>query len=255
MTLGMKLLQAREAAGLSIEEVANILRMRLTLVRAMESDDLTSFSHPSYARLSLLDYTRFLRIPTEEIRDWLPDIGGPSIDGCNYLDNFSELRPAARRQEMLDKEKSAQNPLTIVIRIILLVVILGLLAAGYVLYRNLGRISAPSESGRQGQVMEVIVEEAVPPQTESTATQPDSEVPISTGDTNLLSPTWTSGEAPTSISESSTMPIGFEGDVLVQSDSLSLQLVPKTETNLQAVPVATAVDPEDPAPVESAPSQ
>jgi cytoskeletal protein RodZ len=143
MTLGMKLLQAREAAGLSIDEAANILRMRPVLLRGMESDDLTGFSHPSYARLSLLDYTRFLRIPVEEIRDWLPDTGGSSMDDYHYLDHYSDPIPAARRQDML--EKVPKNPLVVIFRIVLVIFILGLLVSAYALYRNVARIGPTSE--------------------------------------------------------------------------------------------------------------
>jgi cytoskeletal protein RodZ len=38
----------------------------------IEADDFSSFSHPTYARLFLVDYANYLRVPLEEIRDYLP---------------------------------------------------------------------------------------------------------------------------------------------------------------------------------------
>lgn len=72
MFVGARLAARRVKAGIPMEKVAKDLRMSLDRLRAIEADDLSGFAHPTYARLFLIDYANYLRVPVEEIRDYLP---------------------------------------------------------------------------------------------------------------------------------------------------------------------------------------
>ncbi len=72
MFVGARLAARRVKAGIPVEKVAKDLRMSLDRLRAIETDDLSGFAHPTYARLFLIDYANYLRVPVEEIRDYLP---------------------------------------------------------------------------------------------------------------------------------------------------------------------------------------
>jgi cytoskeletal protein RodZ len=143
-TLGARFTAARTELGWSVEDAARILRMRPGLVRDLEANNLQNFSHPSYARLSLLDYARLLRLPAEEIRPWLPDPGSPGSLDYQYLEQFADPKPAARREEVLEQTKPAL-PLFGLLQLLLFLVVIALLASGYILFLNLNRI-APNSS-------------------------------------------------------------------------------------------------------------
>jgi len=145
-TLGRKFSTAREAQGMTVEDVAKILRLRPGLVREMEEDDLQSFTHASYARLSMLDYGRLLRLSEEEIRPWLPEIGPPSTAEHTYLDHYSDPRAATRRQELAAQSRSGGNPVSGLLRIVGLVLLLIAIAWIYIFIQNLQRIRATEES-------------------------------------------------------------------------------------------------------------
>ncbi len=84
-SLGALLAAARERRGLPLEQAAHETRIRVQRLRDIESDDLSQFSHPSYARMFIVDYARYLGVPPEEIRDLLPESGACGIEGYQYL--------------------------------------------------------------------------------------------------------------------------------------------------------------------------
>ncbi len=64
---GMRLREARESAGLTREEVAARLRLRLELVRALEEDDYKQLPSSAFVSGYLRSYARLLDLPAEEI--------------------------------------------------------------------------------------------------------------------------------------------------------------------------------------------
>lgn len=138
-TLGARFVAARTALGWTVEDAAQVLRMRPGLVRDLEANNLQNFSHPSYARLSLLGYARLLRLPLDEVRPWLPDPGSPGERDYQYLEQFDDPKPAARREEVLEQAKAAR-PLFGLLQIIVFLVVVGLLVYGYIFVLNLNRI-------------------------------------------------------------------------------------------------------------------
>lgn len=65
MTPGVRLRQAREAAGLSVTEAAEQLRLRTALVEAMERDDLAALGAPVFARGYFSSYARLMDLPAD----------------------------------------------------------------------------------------------------------------------------------------------------------------------------------------------
>jgi cytoskeleton protein RodZ len=64
---GTRLRAAREALGLSIEDVAERLRLNAALVLAMEEDRLALLGAPVFARGHLRNYATLLGVPESEV--------------------------------------------------------------------------------------------------------------------------------------------------------------------------------------------
>jgi cytoskeletal protein RodZ len=84
--IGARLAARRSQAGIAIEKVAKDLRVSVERMRAIESDDFSGFAHSTYARLFLLDYANYLRVPVEDIKPYLPGAGGMGSGENKYLD-------------------------------------------------------------------------------------------------------------------------------------------------------------------------
>jgi cytoskeleton protein RodZ len=84
--VGARLAARRQKAGIPIEKAAKDTRIPVARLRAIESDDFSSFAHPTYARMFLNDYANYLGVPREDIRDYLP--GGKNLGTTEntYLD-------------------------------------------------------------------------------------------------------------------------------------------------------------------------
>lgn len=62
LSLGRQLAAARERRGWSVGEVANLLRIRLQLVEALEGDDHAAFGAATYARGQLRNYAQLVGV-------------------------------------------------------------------------------------------------------------------------------------------------------------------------------------------------
>ncbi len=95
---------AREARGLPLEKAAHETRIHIQRLRQIENDDHSHFTHPSYARMFLIDYARYLGVPVSDIRDMLPAPGAAGSEGYQYLQESDErvvyrpIRPARQRR-------------------------------------------------------------------------------------------------------------------------------------------------------------
>jgi len=85
---GKSLRQAREAAGLSVSDVVHQTKFPRTVIEALEHDDYTVFSSPTYAKSYLSQYAEFL-----------------GIDSAKWLD-FFEPAAFAAPQDMLSMIES-----------------------------------------------------------------------------------------------------------------------------------------------------
>lgn len=104
LTLGAKFKAARDARGLPLEKAAHDTRIHIQRLRQIENDDHSHFTHPSYARMFLIDYAKYLSVPVGEIREMLPAPGAAGSEGYQYLQESEErvvyrpIRPARQRR-------------------------------------------------------------------------------------------------------------------------------------------------------------
>ncbi len=91
---GARLRAAREARGLSIEEVADRLRLNAALVLAMEQDRLALLGAPVFARGHLRNYAVLVGAPENEVMAACDPDDVPEPTFLPALDR----RPATRRR-------------------------------------------------------------------------------------------------------------------------------------------------------------
>jgi cytoskeleton protein RodZ len=70
--IGARLSARRQKLGIQLDKAAKDIRVSVSRLSQIEADDFSSFAHPTYARLFLVDYANYLRVPLEDIRDYLP---------------------------------------------------------------------------------------------------------------------------------------------------------------------------------------
>ena len=83
--IGARLAARRQKVGIPIDKAAKDTRIPVARLRAIECDDFSSFSHPTYARLFLTDYANYLGVPLDDIRDYLPGAKNLGSTDNNYL--------------------------------------------------------------------------------------------------------------------------------------------------------------------------
>ncbi len=95
---GLRLRYARTALGLSSAEVATRLRLRTSLIEAMEREDLAALGAPVFARGYLDSYARLLGLPASLVDELLP------AEQVVYVAPLAQVaaRPPRSRQ-MLDQ--------------------------------------------------------------------------------------------------------------------------------------------------------
>lgn len=84
--IGARLAARRQKLGIPLEKAAKDIRVSVSRLSQIETDDFSSFAHPTYARLFLVDYANYLRIPLEEIRDYLPGSKKLGTSDNKYLE-------------------------------------------------------------------------------------------------------------------------------------------------------------------------
>jgi cytoskeleton protein RodZ len=97
--IGERLRSAREALGLSLEEIENVTRIRRSFLVALEQESFDVLPGPAYARGFLRTYARYLGIPSEELLDLYPSPSIGARSSANlHLESSVEVRitPAAR---------------------------------------------------------------------------------------------------------------------------------------------------------------
>ena len=72
---GERLKQAREAAGLSVDDVAAKLHMPARIVRSLEAEDWSRLGAPVFVRGQVRSYSRLMGLTTAPMLDALVDVG------------------------------------------------------------------------------------------------------------------------------------------------------------------------------------
>jgi cytoskeleton protein RodZ len=97
--IGPSFKQAREALGLSVEDVASHLRLSLRQIHALENDEFSALPEATITRGFIRNYARLLEIPAEpllEVYKTYSPAGGPkaiTIQSANILISGGDRRP------------------------------------------------------------------------------------------------------------------------------------------------------------------
>jgi len=140
-SLGGILSSRREERGIPLEAVARATRIRVQRLQDLENNDLSQFSHPSYARLFMQDYARYLGIPLADIRAFLPEAGSYGCEGYDYLKEIP-AEPAVWRMARRIQPRRRLMPV-----LALLVISAFAVVGGFQVWRtmrNLDRIGSDS---------------------------------------------------------------------------------------------------------------
>jgi cytoskeletal protein RodZ len=131
LSIGALLAAEREKRGIPVEKAAKETRMRPQRLRDMENDDLSHFTNPSYARMFIIAYAKYLGIPMKTISEHLPDPGVSVSEGYQYISTSTEELPSLRH-DIATKPARRNNVLVALVLTTLAVVGAG--AAGVIYF-------------------------------------------------------------------------------------------------------------------------
>jgi cytoskeleton protein RodZ len=153
---GSRLKSAREAAGLSLDQVAQQLKLAPRQVRALEDEDFAQLPGRTFARGFVRNYARLMNLDGDDLLSMLPDAAhAPALEA-------PALQPTgAMIAELPTRSAPKTNFTRWLIPLVLVACIVG--AAAYEWYR--GGMSNPSEAARtSSEVSEKTALPAVPAQ-------------------------------------------------------------------------------------------
>lgn len=155
-SVGALLASTRESKGIAVERAAKDTRIRVGRIRDMEDEDFSRFTNPSYARMFLIAYAKYLGISSEEIQDYLPEPGQSGSDGYAYIHARSQdlpsLRPVAAGQQRMGRSRLLP---ALVLVLVLVVVLLGG-AVWLYLSTNLPRLAVSEATIPESPVPDVV---------------------------------------------------------------------------------------------------
>lgn len=140
LSIGALLAAEREKRGIPVEKAAKETRMRPQRIRDMEDDDLSHFTNPSYARMFIIAYAKYLGVPMQTISDHLPDRGELGTEGYQYISTSTEDLPSLRHD--IASKPARRTPLVALIIVMLAAVVVGLGGLSYYLIVNANRLTA-----------------------------------------------------------------------------------------------------------------
>jgi len=117
-TTGEILKRTRESRNLTIETVNRETKISVNVIRALEQDDLDSFSSETYLKGFLKNYAKYLELDADQLWSMLSRQRGTVPDGKGTFWDIEE----AVREEKLQSPKLVQRiviPLLIVVIVIL----------------------------------------------------------------------------------------------------------------------------------------
>ena len=134
--IGIKLKTKREENGLSIDEVAEDLKMRPSQITSIEEGRLEDFKDIFYLKYFIRDYAKYLGLDGEKVLDefneYLFDM--TSKIPVNLIEQAKKEKEEKSVASPYTKEKKIRNPIPkIIIGIIILIV---LVVVGYIIASN-----------------------------------------------------------------------------------------------------------------------
>ena len=100
--IGEKLKEKREENGLSIEEVANDLKLKPVQVESVENGDKDSFKDVSDIKNIIMEYSKYLGLDGEELVDEFNE----------YMFDCTSKISVGSIKEIVSKEKEVSSPYT-----------------------------------------------------------------------------------------------------------------------------------------------
>jgi cytoskeletal protein RodZ len=248
-SIGALLAYEREKRGIPVEKAAKETRMRPQRIRDMESDDLSNFTNPSYARMFIIAYAKYLAIPMKTISEHLPDRGEPCTEGYQYISTPTHDLPSLRHNIAGKPTRRSPAALYVLTIATLLVILAG--AIGIITYLgiNLSRLSSDQNRSEKEDVAEATptpapvyvpvpivtyFAENIPPEGAAESFQPEAMTPVAPATVSLPF---------TETAEMAAPPTPEPGVVNVRkpSPALSVTMVPAPA---EEQPIETAV-PDD----------
>jgi len=134
--IGIKLKTKREENGLSVDEVAEDLKMRPSQITSIEEGKLEDFKDIFYLKYFIRDYAKYLGLDGEKILDefneYLFDI--TSKIPVNLIEQAKKEKDSSSVSSPYTKEKKKKNKIPkILISIIILII---LVIVGYIIATN-----------------------------------------------------------------------------------------------------------------------
>ena len=115
-TFGDRLIEARRIKGETIEEVSSQLRIRPSIILAMETSNFSHMPHKGYARNMISSYARYLgldstRITEQFLKEFRRWESTSRLGGSNNASNFSlaSKRNAEPDEPILDRNRKAEG--------------------------------------------------------------------------------------------------------------------------------------------------
>lgn len=133
VTTGQKLSKARNAKGLSVDEVAHATKLRPDKILALEHDDYSRFPNNAYVKGFLQIYGRFLGV---DVRAALSELENPSpvsISDYQYLNSA----PAKEPERLTYRRKGGKPSL---VPLVVFLMLCAAVAGGSYLYVNAKRL-------------------------------------------------------------------------------------------------------------------
>ena len=118
-SIGLTLRSAREEQGLSVEHVAQMLRLSVKQVEAMENDAFSELPGPAFVRGFLRNYCRQLGIDADQLLQRLDPIADARSPELVPLSNARGVMPVPGRSRV------STRPLGVIAGVFLLVILLG----------------------------------------------------------------------------------------------------------------------------------
>ena len=203
--LGAALRAEREKRGLSIEDVANHLKIGARLLRALEEGDASSLPHLAYAKGFIRSYASYLGMAAEEVNEAVSALGGVS--------------PAITHQPVYTPEESLAPPRSL--KWLGVLIVLALLGGGaYVAWqqgaleflsrqtRRLAQPSPPLQTPDSAEIMPGRDTSAPTAPSAAGSVQTPSPSPAATPSTDAPATSSAPATAPPATASTSAAPVG-----------------------------------------------
>ena len=143
INLGTKLRSAREAAGITIDDVVYIGKLPRSVVLALEAEDFGFFTSPLYARSFLKQYGAYIGA---DVTQWINDLVPTTLLDGDTIDSFIDFSNSEPSKKHREKARSGNHSSGAMAAVWMIVITGGLIYGGLKIFENLeSRLSQADE--------------------------------------------------------------------------------------------------------------